>query len=61
MWSKFQDVPVHGDPLSGKPAHTTRIYFENVDGFIIQEGIRKKNIKITTNNLIYRNYYLGWM
>ena len=54
MWSKFQDVPVHGDPLSGKPAHTTRIYFENVDGFIIQEGIRKKKHK---NN--YKQSYLS--
>ena len=45
MWSKFEDVPVHGDPLSGKATHTTRIYFENVDGFVIPEVLRKKQHK----------------
>ena len=32
-WSRFEDIPVHGDALVGKADHVIRFYFENVDGF----------------------------
>ena len=44
MWSKLRDIPVHGDPITGKANNTIRIYFENVDGFVIPDGhIYKKH------------------
>ena len=42
-WSKFEDVPVHGDKLTGKPDDCIRIYFENVDGFVVPDNQNKKN------------------
>ena len=33
-WSRFEDIPVHGDAVVGKPDNCFRIYFENVDGFV---------------------------
>ena len=41
-WSKFEDVPVHGDTLIGKPDNCLRFYFENVDGFVIPSNQTKK-------------------
>ena len=38
MWSKFRDIPVHGDPVTGKATNNIRIYFENVDGFVSPDG-----------------------
>ena len=32
-WSRFEDIPVHGDALVGKADHVIQFYFENVDGF----------------------------
>ena len=34
-WSKFKDIPVHGDPIIGKENHMIRFYFENVDGLVL--------------------------
>ena len=42
-WSKFEEVPVHGDSLVGKPDGCLRIYFENVDGFVIPSNCIKNN------------------
>ena len=44
MWSQFKDIPVHGDPVTGKANNTFRFYFENVDGFVVPDGnINKKH------------------
>ena len=46
-WSKFGDIPVHGDSLVGKADGNIRFYFENVDGFVVPTN---KNTKKTKNN-----------
>ena len=44
MWSRVQNIPVHGDPVTGKANNTIIIYFENIDGFVFQDGnINKKH------------------
>ena len=42
-WSKFDEVPVHGDSLVGKPDGCFRLYFENVDGFVIPPNQTRKH------------------
>ena len=48
-WCKLSDIPVHGDTLTGKANNTIRIFFENVDGFVVPDKTKKKRIKINTN------------
>ena len=48
-WCKLSDIPVHGDTLTGKSNNTIRIFFENVDGFVVPDKTEKKRIKINTN------------
>ena len=45
MWSQFKDIPVHGDPVTGKVNNTFRFYFENVDGFVVPDGNANKKHK----------------
>ena len=40
-WTKFADVPVHGDALAGKADGDCRFFFENIDGF----GVNVNNAK----------------
>ena len=56
-WSKFEDVPVHGDKLTGKPEDCIRLYFENVDGFVIPSNQIKKN-KINNKQTYLRQLLL---
>ena len=42
-WSRFEDIPVHGDALVGKPDDCFRFYFENVDGFVPPTNQTKKH------------------
>ena len=55
-WTKFSDVPVHGDSLAGKPSDTIHVYFENIDGFRVDPKQSLRNNKNLTyyNNLITR-------
>ena len=39
MWSTFQDIPVHGDPVTGKANNTIRIYFEILMALFFRMGI----------------------
>ena len=44
LWTKFHDIPVHGDPITAKADKTIRLYFENVNGFVLPIGhINRQN------------------
>ena len=44
-WCKLSDVPVHGDTLTGKGNSTIRMFFENVDGFVVPDKEKNRNNK----------------
>ena len=50
-WTKFADVPVHGDALAGKADGDCRFFFENIDGF----GVNVNNSKLSDKNIKYYN------
>ena len=52
-WSKFGDIPVHGDTLVGKADSNIRFYFENVDGFVIPTNKNTKKSKINNSKQTY--------
>ena len=56
-WCKLSDKPVYRDTLTGKGNNIIRIFFENVDGFVVpdeEKNINNKNKhkQIYLNNLL---------
>ena len=54
MWTNFSGIPVHGDKLIGKADNNIRLYFDNIDGFGVDEKKSPLLIKYMTyfNNLL---------
>ena len=53
-WTNFSDVPVHGDKLTGKADNNIRLYFENIDGF----GVDEKKSPLLNKDVTYFNNLL---
>ena len=55
-WTQFNEIPVHGDLLSGKSEGVIRLYFENVDGFSVDvtKNCRHNRKLQYLNNLLRR-------
>ena len=44
QWTSWEDIPVHGDDITSKEEEYVRFYFENIDGFSVN------NLKPALNN-----------
>lgn len=53
-WCKLSDIPVHGDIVTGKANTMIRLFFGNIDGFVVSD---KKTNK--TNRNKYKQAYLN--
>ena len=54
-WCKISNTPVHGDTLTGKEKNIIRMFFENVDDFVVPDKetnrCNKKHKQSYLNNL----------
>ena len=48
-WCKLSVILVYGDIVTGKANKMIRLFFENVDGFVVPDKKTNKKNKINTN------------